>query len=100
MNLDKSPFDDLSDFRPDPPTVKVGPNSTALAAVAEDQGFTINNFIEEVVPATRRGAKGPRMVLKTYRVTLSDANKFQKWMNANGYTHKEGFALLMKSLPD
>jgi hypothetical protein len=100
MNIPDNPFGNLDDFKPDSPAqVLPVPSNLEVQAVAEDTGFGLNNYPMRPIAAVRRRAKGPLIVNKTFRVYLSDANKFQSWLNECGYTQKEGFAILAQNLP-
>jgi hypothetical protein len=70
---------------------------TKLVKLAENEGFTINNFDEKPIPA--RIAQDAKTFLKTVRIHVSDWNRFQLWCHENGYTHRKGFQVLAASLP-
>jgi hypothetical protein len=99
MKTAMNAFGDLSEFQPERPAAKPEPSTSAVTAVAEEHGFTVNNFPLRTIPAQRRKLAGPPLVNKTYRIYVSDANKIQNWMNDKGFTQKEGFAILAKNLP-
>jgi hypothetical protein len=101
-------IDSFDDFKPKPapqkPEPKDGPQVIAkseerarLTKLAEEEGFTINNFDEKPIPA--RIAIEAKTFLKTVRIHVSDWNRFQLWCHENGYTHRKGFQALTASLP-
>jgi len=90
----------LDDFAPSAPARKPEVVTERMVSnVAQDHGFVINNLEEKPIPALRRSAIQKKMISKTLRIQLSDLNKFQQWCNDNGYSHWEGFASLVASLP-
>lgn len=107
------PDDSLDDFSPKPavtpirtqPTQPVPAAQTIarteekvkVARLAEESGFTINNFDEKPIPA--RIAPAANTFLKTVRLQVSDWNRFQTWCHENGYSHWKGFHVLTSALP-
>ncbi len=109
-----SPFsklESLEDFKPKPPSENVAaPTETSrvvakssekskLAKLAVSEGFTINNFDVEPLPA-RIENDDKKTFLKTIRIHVADWNKFQTWCHENRYTHKKGFEALTETLPE
>ena len=97
-----NPFESLGpldDFAPKSPPQRTEnqPERAAVAQLANEQGFKINNFEETPIPA-RRKALEPKTFLKTIRIQVSDWNRFQIWCNDKGYSHKKGFQILTESL--
>lgn len=106
--------DSLNDFAPKPamtpispqpisqpaavkPTLKKAEEKAQVARLAEESGFSINNFHEKPLPA--RMTPAADTILKTVRVQVSDWNRFQRWCHDHRYTHWEGFHVLVSSLP-
>jgi hypothetical protein len=104
--------DSLDDFAPKPAVTPINraqgaPPATQtiarteekvrVAKLAEESGFTINNFDEKPIPA--RVASGANTFLKTVRLQVADWNRFQVWCHENGYTHWKGFHILTSTLP-
>jgi hypothetical protein len=104
--------DSLDDFAPKPAVTPINRTQDAqpatqriarteekvrVAKLAEESGFTINNFDEKPIPA--RVASAANTFLKTVRLQVSDWNRFQVWCHENGYTHWKGFHILTSTLP-
>ena len=105
--------DSLDDFAPKPAATPIinrtqGPppatqmiarteEKVRVAKLAEESGFTINNFDEKPIPA--RLASAANTFLKTVRLQVSDWNRFQVWCHEHGYTHWKGFHILTSTLP-
>ena len=104
--------DTLDDFAPKPAVTPINrmqgaPPATQtiarteekvrVAKLAEESGFTINNFDEKPIPA--RVASAANTFLKTVRLQVADWNRFQVWCHENGYTLWKGFHILTSSLP-
>ena len=104
--------DSLDDFAPKPAVTPINrtqsPTPAAqtvarteekvkVAKLAEESGFTINNFHEKPIPA--RLAPAADTFLKTVRLQVSDWNRFQVWCHENGYSHWKGFHALTNALP-
>jgi hypothetical protein len=104
--------DSLDDFAPKPAVTPINraqgaPPATQtiarteekvrVAKLAEESGFTINNFDEKPIPA--RVTSAANNFLKTVRLQVADWNRFQVWCHENGYTHWKGFHILTSALP-
>jgi hypothetical protein len=106
--------DTYDDFAPKPPanpiiraqgsqptpavaTIERTEQKAMVTKLAEESGFTINNFDEKPIPA--RLAPGANTFLKTVRLQVSDWNRFQVWCHENGYSHWKGFHVLTSTLP-
>lgn len=94
----------LDDFHPRP---KVNPTpelldtarseKAATRQVAQERGFTIDNFA--TVVRAKRSSIGKTSKSHTLRLYIQDINRFQTWCNENDYSQAKGFEILLDRLP-
>lgn len=70
----------------------------AVARLARQNGFTINNLEEMPLPAYIPCEH--TIFLKTMRIAVADFNRFQRWCLRNRYTHREAFHELVALLAE
>jgi hypothetical protein len=92
-----TPMNRMENAQPAAKTIARTEEKVRVAKLAEESGFTINNFDEKPIPA--RVAPGANTFLKTVRLQVADWNRFQVWCHENGYTHWKGFHILTSTLP-
>jgi hypothetical protein len=99
LAAEMTPIDPAS-FAPAPAPPRLAPAQSAqLSRVAEEKGFSINNFEEKPITSKRFSRNKRKEVVRTLRTYVSDWNQFQAWCNANDYTQKQGFEKLVALLP-
>jgi hypothetical protein len=101
MNMNNA-FENLGDFQPKPKQANspqapaIVPSTRQLEAVAEQEGFALNNHaIQRKLLKPGRQASKDRAQPMSLRIRVSDWNRFSTFCERHEYTVAEGFARLV-----